>query len=115
MEKRKGFLNMVTFSKEEILPAKDLRTLSQKSLLELLSKHEKLGVIVKDELAFAMLKVETLEAMVARIHALEEMVEDMEDASQFGVRTSLPETEWETKLEGMSLLDWYLQRRKADE
>ncbi|GIM46441.1 hypothetical protein DNHGIG_19900 [Collibacillus ludicampi] len=100
---------MVTFSKEETLPARSLRTLSQKELLELLSRHEKLGLIVNDELKIVMLEVETLEAMVKRIRELEDLVEDMELAKTLGDRVHALNTEWEAKPEVISYVDWFLQ------
>jgi ATP-dependent RNA circularization protein (DNA/RNA ligase family) len=102
----KGGLNMTTkFSKEEMLPAKDLRTISQKELLDRINKLEKIGVIIKDELAIAMIKYETFETMIARIRELEDKLEDMQLGKMFGGRVG--EESWEEKPEEMTLTEWY--------
>jgi hypothetical protein len=112
VKKRKESIHMSTkFAKEETLPANKLRTLSQRDLMDLLSKHEKLGLIVKDELAIAMIKVETLEAMVERINSLEDLVEDLELSNLLKRRATVAGTEWEEKPQEETFLNWYFDRK----
>lgn len=77
-------MSLKTFEKNELLAAKNLRVYSQSKLLELLKNHEKIGVVVSDELSFAMLSwkkfemiANTIEQQNNRIEELESQLEDL--------------------------------------
>lgn len=89
---KEGF-NMPTkvLKKEETLPARSLRTLSQKDLLKLLEKFEKLGLIVNDHLSVAMLSWDKYENIVnliqeqnEKIAELENIIEDIQLSAEYG-------------------------------
>lgn len=77
--------------KEETLPANTLRNLSQKSLMEMVSNYEKLGLIVNNDLSIAMLRWDKYEELVdlitwqnERIGDLESIFEDIQLANRYG-------------------------------
>ncbi|MED4035663.1 hypothetical protein [Priestia megaterium] len=79
------------FTHEEIIPANNLRSMSQKSLIELLEAKGKLGLIVNNEPGITMMKwedydqlIDSLNAMKDRIRQLEEQIEDIELVSTYG-------------------------------
>ncbi|MET1249510.1 hypothetical protein ABWW58_12055 [Sporolactobacillus sp. STCC-11] len=67
-----------SLEKKETLPAKDLRSLSQKNLLEKLSQNEKLAIIMNDEIKAALLSWNKYEQMVDRIEFLNAQVEELQ-------------------------------------
>lgn len=64
--------------KEETLPANSLRNISQKSLVEMVSNYDKLGLIVNNELSIAMLSWENYSNLVDLIQTLQEKNEELE-------------------------------------
>jgi hypothetical protein len=87
-----------TLEREETLAANSLRSLSQKSLMEMVSSYEKLGLIVNNELQMALLSWENYEEIVdlvetqnEKIEELESMIEDMELAFLYGERANKAE------------------------
>lgn len=114
MKNREELDKMATkeFTPKEMLPAKKLRMLSQRDLLELTKQH-KVGIIVKDELKIAMLNMEVFESMVDYINELEETIEDFELATRFGDRIKTPETKWEKQPANQSFSEWYQDRKKG--
>ncbi|AKU27535.1 hypothetical protein ABEO87_13825 [Geobacillus stearothermophilus] len=67
-----------TLTKEETLPASALRSLSQKSLLEMVNAFDKLGVIVNNNLSIAMLSWEKYEQLVDNIQELQSKIDELE-------------------------------------
>jgi len=93
MDMAKGEIKMPTktLEREETLPANSLRTLSQKSLVEMVDNFEKLGLIVNNELSIAMMDWKKYERIVDLIQEQEEMIlnltnmfEDVELAVKYG-------------------------------
>lgn len=76
----KGEFKMPTKSleKKETMPAKDLRSLSQKNLLDKLSQNEKLAIIMNDDIKAALLRWDKYEQMVDRIEFLSAKVEELQ-------------------------------------
>lgn len=108
-EEREGKLRMVTFTKHETLPARDLRTISQKSLLDLVNKNDKVGLILNDEISIAMVKVEKLEEILLRLYRLEELFERLEDADyekSLEGRLAIPEEDWVPVSADVSFRQW---------
>lgn len=77
---KKGDFKMPTkeLIKDETLAANSLRTLSQKSLMEMVKTNEKLGLIVNNELEIAMLSWEKYEEIVDLVHRQEQRIEELE-------------------------------------
>lgn len=89
---KEGF-NMPTkvLEKGETLPARSLRTLSQKDLLKKLEKYEKLGLIANDHLSVAMLSWDKYENIVnliqeqnKKIDELKNFIEDIQLSADYG-------------------------------
>ncbi len=76
----KGEFKMPTKSleKRETMPAKDLRSLSQKNLLDKLNQNEKLAIIMNDDIKAALLSWDKYEQMVDRIEFLNAQVEELQ-------------------------------------
>jgi len=77
--------------REETLPARSLRTLSQKDLLEMVEKFEKLGLIVNDNLSVAMLSwdkyeniVDLIQEQKDKIAEMENFIEDIQLSAEYG-------------------------------
>lgn len=77
--------------REETLPANTLRNISQKSLLEMVTNFEKLGLIVNNNLSIAMLSwdryenlVDIIENQAKKIEELESLFEDLQLAQMYG-------------------------------
>ncbi len=103
---------MVTFTTKETLPARELRKISQTNLLELVNEREKIGVIVNDEIALVLLKVEMLEQLVDRVRELEEIIErsgDLEYEKSISNRLTLNTHDWTSVPNGMNFTDWLEQ------
>lgn len=91
-------MSLKTFEKSELLPAKNLRVYSQSKLLELLKNHDKVGVLVSDELSIAMLSWEkfemiadTIDQQNRRIEELESQLEDLLLSKALGKEVLLAE------------------------
>ena len=93
VETLKGEFWMPTklLERDETLAANSLRSLSQKSLMEMVTNFEKLGVIVNNDISIAMLSWDRYEGLVDLIHEqneiisnLESLVEDLQLAKQYG-------------------------------
>lgn len=89
----KGEIKMPTklLDKEEILPANSLRTLSQKSLMEMVINFDKLGLIINNNLSIAMLSWDKYEVLVdiideqnKKIAELENVIEDINLVAEYG-------------------------------
>lgn len=63
---------MPAFTKEKLLAAGELRTISQKELFHKLEEQGKLGILYRDHLAAVLLPHEKYICLVNRIHELEE-------------------------------------------
>jgi len=77
--------------REETLPARSLRTISQKDLLEMLENSEKIGLIINDNLSVAMLSWDRYEDIVDliqkqndKITELENFIEDIQLSAEYG-------------------------------
>lgn len=87
-----------SLQKEEIVPANNLRTMSQKLLVEMLSERQKIGLIVNNELSIAMIEwskyeqiIDTIQQQDTLIQQLVNMLEDVELASLYGESIQLAE------------------------
>lgn len=89
----KGEPNMPTkhLEKEETLAANALRSLSQKSLIDMVNSFEKLGLIVNNNLSIAMLSwdkyeslVDMIQTQMEKINELESVLEDIQLAQLYG-------------------------------
>lgn len=76
--------------KEEIIAASDLRTFSQKTLLEMAENFDKLGVISNNHLALALMSwgkyeqiVDQIKLLSNKIEEYENLLEDIELAKQY--------------------------------
>ncbi|WP_100486363.1 hypothetical protein [Sporolactobacillus pectinivorans] len=67
-----------SLEKRETMPAKDLRSLSQKNLLDKLNQNEKLAIIMNDDIKAALLSWDKYEQMVDRIEFLNAQVEELQ-------------------------------------
>lgn len=91
-------MSLKTFEKNELLPAKNLRIYSQSKLLGLLKNHDKVGIVVSDELSIAMLSwnkfemlADTIEQQNRRIEELESQLEDVLLSKAIGSEVMLAE------------------------
>jgi hypothetical protein len=100
------------FTSKEMIAANQLRTLSQKEILEKLAESNKIGVIVKDELRIAMIDVDVYEALLDRLREMEERFEELVLADRLKDRVQSPESKWIEFPEGMAVSEFY-KRRKA--
>lgn len=89
----KGEIKMPTklLDREETLAANSLRSLSQKSLVEMVTNFEKLGVIVNNDILIAMLSWDKYEKLVDlindqsdKITELESLIEDIQLSQLYG-------------------------------
>ncbi|WP_373894331.1 hypothetical protein [Virgibacillus sp. CBA3643] len=90
---KRGEFTMPTkfLKKDETLAANSLRSLSQKSLMEMVTDNEKLGLIVNNDLSIAMLSWENYEKLVdlievqnKKIQEMEHLLEDIDLAEIYG-------------------------------
>lgn len=79
--------------KEEIIAASDLRTFSQKTLLQMAENFDKLGVISNNHLALALMSwgkyeqiVDQIKLLSNKIEEYENLLEDIELAKQYNDR-----------------------------
>lgn len=101
---------MVTkeFHSKQIHPAKELRTISQSKLLEMLKKEQKLAFNFNNVTKAMMLDIETYNELIDRLEELEEKVESYELEKRYGERQEPAQKEkWISKPEGMSMAEWY--------
>lgn len=79
--KKKGekFMPTKKLSKEEILPANNLRTISQKALIEKAKKVDKLGIFSNNDLSLAMLDWEKYESIVELIEEQQKLIAHYEN------------------------------------
>lgn len=68
-----------TIEKEQTIPAKNLRKLSQKSLLNMVEESEKIGIIANDNLSIAMLSWKKYEDIIDLINKQEEQIKEMQN------------------------------------
>jgi len=73
-----------TFEPREMLPFSQLRTLTQKSLINSLENNEKLGIVIKDQLKVALMDIKVYEEMVERIQELENQkrIQELENGNE---------------------------------
>jgi hypothetical protein len=111
--KRRMVMSMkTTFSKDELIPARAFRTLSQRELAQKLRTHEKLGILFAQEgLDAVIVSYERYAALVERLAQLEETLDDAELAAAFGARAETAPDAWIAHPEGVSTETLYRQRR----
>lgn len=101
-------VNMMTktFESKELLPFSQLRTLNQKELLQSLVEHDKLGIVIKDQLKVAMIDMERYEQLVDALQDYERLLELMDEQEEYGRILHRFESNRVVEYkEGMSLLD----------
>lgn len=100
--RRRGLKQMPTkeLNREETLAGNSLRSLSQKSLLELVQNHEKLGLIVNNNIEIAMLSwdryeeiVEVISEQQEKLEELTSIIEDLQLAKHYGQDVVRAETD----------------------
>lgn len=93
----KGDFKMPTkfLEREATLPARELRTLSQKALVDKVEHLEKIGLIINDQLSIALVSwnryeeiVDVIEKQKNLIDELKSYIEDMELDSAYRERLS---------------------------
>jgi glycine/D-amino acid oxidase-like deaminating enzyme len=100
------------FSKEELVPASHLRYLSQKRLWEHLQHHEKLGVLFAHHgLGAVVLSYDQYDRLLQQLDALEEQLEAIELAAEFGARVATPIAEGVPHPPDQTLEAVYRERR----
>ncbi|MEX1028763.1 MAG: hypothetical protein WDZ91_01815 [Paenibacillaceae bacterium] len=65
-----------TYKREEIISFGSLRNLSQKDVTSKFSKHNKLGIIVKDELKYTIVDTQDLESLIEENELLKKRIEE---------------------------------------
>jgi len=101
-----------TFTKDELIPARAFRTLSQRELAQKLRTHEKLGILFAQEgLDAVIVSYARYAALVERLAALEEALDDTDLAAAFGSRVETSPDDWIAHPEGVSTAMLYRQRR----
>lgn len=73
---------MPAFTKDELIAASELRTLSQRNLFHTLEERGKLGIVFKDNLAAVMLPHRRYVEMINRILELEALLAKESQAAQ---------------------------------
>jgi len=102
-----------TFIKEEMIQANQFRSLSQKALQQELQSHEKIGVLFANTgLSAVIMSYERYAAMTERLAELEEIIENMQLAQEFGYRFKAPKEQWIEHPESMSTMEMYRKRQK---
>lgn len=102
----------LTFAKDELVPASHLRYLSQKRLWEHLQHHEKLGLLFAHRgLGAVVLSYDQYDRLIRRLDALEEQLEAVELAAEFGSRVTTPLAEGVTQPPDQTLEALYRQRQ----
>ena len=100
-----------TFTKDELIPARAFRMLSQRELAQKLKNHEKLGILFAQEgLDAVIVSYERYETLMRQLATLEETLDDTELASQFGSRVETSPDDWMVHPEGVSTEMIYRQR-----
>lgn len=102
------------FHSKQILAAKELRTISQGRLLEMLEKEHKLAFNFNNETKAAMLDIDTYNELISRLEELEEKLESLALEERYGNRREpqdVPE-DWVSKPENMSTAEWFADYQK---
>ncbi|PRO66492.1 hypothetical protein [Alkalicoccus urumqiensis] len=106
---------MVTkeFNSQQIYAAKELRTMSQAKLLELLERERKLAFNFNNVTKVTMLEINTYNELIDRLEKLEAEVESLEMEQRYGNRRDPDEApgQWTSKPEGTSLAEWYTRQQ----
>jgi hypothetical protein len=100
------------FSKDEMIQAKQFRSLSQKGLRHQILTHEKIGVLFNTGLDAVLLSYSRYQALINQIEASENALEDLEIAVTMNPRLNIPTNEWLNHPEGVSTLELYRQRQQ---
>lgn len=99
-----------TFTKDELIPARAFRTLSQRELARKLKNHEKLGILFAQEgLDAVIVSYERYETLMQKLAMLEETLEDAELAAQLGSRVETAPDNWIPHPESVSTEMLYRQ------
>jgi hypothetical protein len=101
----------IGYTLNSTLPAKELRKISQRELLNKVSEEEIIGLIFNDQIKLSVLDSEILQNMVNRLNELEERYEEEKIANELDNRLDTPEEEWVERPPGMSMKDWYEKRK----
>lgn len=64
------------FTSQNTMPASKLRNLSQKKLKRIVEENTVIGLIIKDELAIAMMGMKDYERLLKYVEELEQIVEE---------------------------------------
>lgn len=109
----KGGIKMgTTFAPEEIVKARELRSISQKKLRSTLHNVEKLGIDFSDGVSGVMIEYEKYKALVDRIKLLEEELDNLYLNELFKNRqTDIPDEEWVERPSGQSM-DEFLRKKR---
>jgi|GEM_PF-6125472 len=67
-----------TYKREEIVSFGSLRNLSQRDVTSKFSKHNKLGIMIKDELKYTMVDTRDLESLIEENEHLKRRLEEEE-------------------------------------
>ncbi len=107
-----GIIMVARFSKPELIRSREFRILSQRALAQKVQEHDKLGILFADhELEAVMLSYDRYETLMARLAALEEAVDDLQWAHEFGSHTDVPLEDWVSHPAEVSTEALYRQRR----
>lgn len=94
------------FEAKEMLAFSQLRTLNQKDLITSLEEHDKLGIVIKDQLRVAMLDMELYEQIVEELQELNRLKELLEEQELFERTQHRFDGRFEELPEGKTVLDW---------
>lgn len=80
-EKKKELSKMAallekSFTSQNTIPASELRKISQKKLKEKVEENAVMGIIIKDEMALAMMEMKEFENLIDYVEELEQMLEE---------------------------------------
>ena len=65
-----------SFTSQNTIPASELRKISQKKLKEKVEENAVMGIIIKDEMALAMMEMKEFENLIDYVEELEQMLEE---------------------------------------
>lgn len=72
------------FTLKNTIPASQLREISQKKLKEMINEHHLLGLIIKDEMAIAMMGMKEFEELRDYIEQLEQLLDESMMVNKLG-------------------------------
>lgn len=104
-----------TFTSQNTMPASELRKISQKELREKVEKNSVMGIIIKDEMALAVMRMKDYENLIDYVKELEQMLEEATLMNKYLRKTlETPEEEFIEMPQNMSVEEYKKWRKEMN-